>query len=75
MLREQRLPGQDPQQREHYRYDALQHLSSSQRQDAEHLHRYQADQLGEAGPWRYRYDDCGRVIERSEHRTGFRPQT
>uniref|UniRef100_UPI00046F645B RHS repeat-associated core domain-containing protein n=1 Tax=Salinivibrio socompensis TaxID=1510206 RepID=UPI00046F645B len=33
-----------------------------------------AGRVLETGRFRYRYDACGRVIEKTEHKTGYRPQ-
>ena len=75
--------GYEREESEHFRYDPLQHLTHREVRYAPALDAnlsaqsfaYRADELIEAGPWRYRYDACGRLVERTETRPGFRPRT
>lgn len=54
-----------------FEYDANGNLA---RQDGVPL-RYDGDTVVEHGAMRYRWDACGRLIGRTEHRAGWRPRT
>ncbi|AKJ30736.1 PAAR domain-containing protein [Caldimonas brevitalea] len=57
--------------REEFRYDPLGNLAEQDRTPL----RYAADTVTQAGPHRYEWDACGRMIRRTEQRKGFRPRT
>ncbi|MFV0624680.1 RHS repeat-associated core domain-containing protein [Sphingomonas sp. ac-8] len=69
-LRDQAVGVERPGTRETYRYDALMNLAEGLSGE----HRYWRDCVVEAGPNRFRYDACGRMVERVLVQDGFRPR-
>ncbi|MDE9541208.1 toxin C-terminal domain-containing protein [Xenorhabdus bovienii] len=64
---------------EQFRYDANGNLSQHLPPDAggaveQITQRQQAGRVVQQGDIHYRYDDNGRLVEKTEHRDGFRPQ-
>ncbi|WP_420883231.1 RHS repeat domain-containing protein, partial [Xenorhabdus indica] len=64
---------------EQFRYDAngnlSQHLPTDARGAVAQINqRQKAGRVVQQGDNRYRYDDNGRLVEKTEHRDGFRPQ-
>ncbi|WP_206243736.1 RHS repeat-associated core domain-containing protein [Novosphingobium terrae] len=68
--RDQAVSVERPEARETYRYDALMNLAEGLAGE----HRYWRDCVVEAGPNRFRYDACGRMVERVLVEDGFRPR-
>ena len=69
-----RLDADGPAQEESYRYTANEQIAQSRINGILAQHDYSNECVTQAGDSRYEYDACGRVIKRTEHKRGFRPQ-